>query len=601
MVLMVIFTGLFVVINFQINIEEKRRIRDINTKGNHLVSLIAMNPISSFKGDQKYFLRTLMESSTREDLAYCYIIDRSGTPALSFALPQSSSAVHNYIETTTARATEFALPPYEINDANIWIYEFAKPIFENREQAGTVKIGLTLHPPSIFTKERISLMGMLFFFICAAIILVYFGIIETLKPFNKIFSTQVSRSRKSHQHFNYGKFLKVGGIRGMMQEFQTSLIQLNKRLKIIERNNKGLASQVGVVRYEKNQIMNILNTIKYGVVIIDVQGDVVQINDYLLKIIGRKREDMIDQPFEDVFPYPTLIHFISQQENIEQLRPAADIELSLSENPESDIFSITCTPLSGEDDQILGNLISFSNISFHKAAEKNTIAFVAHLSHELMTPLTTIQSYSEMLMDGEVEGAATQKEFYNTINKETRRLSRLIKDLLNLSRIEMGDLALAKDIIKTQALFEDCLVAVEGSAKKKEISIEKHVPDNFPTFVGDKELLKGALINILGNAVKYTPEKGMIEFGMRLENDMITFDISDTGYGMSPEDLDRIFIKFYRSSNPDVVGKQGTGLGLSIADEIISLHGGRIEVQSTLGRGTYFIVSIPAEEYYIDQ
>lgn len=119
--------------------------------------------------------------------------------------------------------------------------------------------------------------------------------------------------------------------------------------------------------------------------------------------------------------------------------------------------------------------------------------------------------------------------------------------------------------------------------------------------MGDKELLKGAIINILGNAVKYTPEKGMIDFGLRTANDMIMFDIGDTGYGMSEADLGHIFEKFYRSSNPLVAEKQGSGLGLCIASEIIALHGGKIEVQSELGKGTYFIVSLPLEEYYIDQ
>jgi two-component system phosphate regulon sensor histidine kinase PhoR len=165
----------------------------------------------------------------------------------------------------------------------------------------------------------------------------------------------------------------------------------------------------------------------------------------------------------------------------------------------------------------------------------------------------------------------------------------------------MGSLTLNKDIIKSESLFNDCLVAVEGSAKKKGISIERHEPDSFPSFMGDKDLLKGAIINILGNAVKYTPEKGRLDFGLRQQDGMLVFDISDTGYGMSQEDIDHIFEKFYRSSDPEVADKQGSGLGLSIASEIIGLHKGKIDVQSELGKGTYFIISIPLEEYYIDE
>jgi PAS domain S-box-containing protein len=599
--MLLILTGLFIVLSYQMRIEEKDRIKDIYAKGKHLVSLIALQPTSTFKHDQQYFLRTLMEYSTKEGLTYCYIVNQDGTPFLSFILPQSSQIIQNHLKTSTTNMTGMVYPPYEIDDAGGRIYEFSKPLFENGVQTGMVRIGLALHPLSIFTRERISLIGMIFFFISAAVILVYFGILQAIKPLGSLFSSQQSSSTKNLPKTDFGKFLRGDSINGMMQEVQTTLIQLKRRLKKIELNNKGLASQVGVAKYEKNQIVNILNTIKSGVVIMDTQGDVVHINDYLLKHIGKTREEAIDMPIEDVFPDPELVKFISQQENLEQFRSANHIELSLSAISETDIFSITCLPIYGESNQIGSNLLTFNNITSQKEAEKNTVAFVAHLSHELMTPLTTIQSYSEMLMEGEIEDMETQKEFFNTINKETGRLTRLIKDLLSLSRIEMGRLTLNKDIIKSGPLFEDCIVSIEGSAKKKGITIERHIPDNFPIFMGDKDLLKGALINILGNAVKYTQEKGTIDFGLRIADESIVFDISDTGYGMSEEDLGHIFDKFYRSSNPDVVDKQGTGLGLCIASEIIGLHGGKIETQSQLGKGTYFIVSLPLEEYYIDE
>jgi signal transduction histidine kinase len=377
--------------------------------------------------------------------------------------------------------------------------------------------------------------------------------------------------------------------------------QLNNELKNVISRNKDLAFQIGVVKFEKNQVQNIINKIQFGIVILDIQDNVVQINDYILKRINRARDAVIDKPVESIFTDPALIEFISPKENSAPLQSNTQLELSFSELKEKSIYSIFCTVLTGEKKQLAGKLITFSDITSQKEAEENTIAFVAHLSHELMTPLTTIQSYSEMLMEGEIEDTETKKEFYNTINKETDRLTRLIKDLLSLSRIEMGGLNLNKDIINSESLFKDCLVSVEGSAKKKGISIEQHVPDNFPNFVGDKDLLKGAIINILGNAVKYTPKKGRLDFGIRQKDDNVIFDISDTGYGMSEADLGHIFDKFYRSSNPDVAEKHGSGLGLSIASEIIALHGGKIDVQSELGKGTYFIISIPIEEYYIDQ
>jgi signal transduction histidine kinase len=206
-----------------------------------------------------------------------------------------------------------------------------------------------------------------------------------------------------------------------------------------------------------------------------------------------------------------------------------------------------------------------------------------------------------MLMDGEITDIATQKDFYNIINTETDRLSRLIKDLLNLSQIEMGKLSLNLSRVKSDWLFEDSIESVAGAARKKNITILKKLPDYFPTLMGDKELLKGAIINILGNAIKYTPENGQVEFELSEDDTMAIFDISDTGYGISQEDLSRIFDKFYRSGNPKIASQQGTGLGLSITYQIISLHGGEIGVESNIDKGTHFTVKIPKKEDYLDE
>ena len=601
LLVLVILTGLAIVLHYQIRTEEKERIRDIYIKGKHLVSLMALHPISAFEGDQNYFLRTLVEYSTKEGLVYCNISKADGVRLVSFELSQDGQGFTDCKEIYKVRNASIAYNSSEKACNNGRVYEFTKPLYENGDVAGTIKIGLMLTPLAVFTKERISMVGMLFFFIIASILLVYFGILQAIQPISSMFSNQESATLKSVNKSEIGRRIGGDSIYGIMQEFQTSMGQLNKELKNVISRNKDLSFQIGVVKFEKNQVQNIINKINFGIVILDIQDNVVQINDYMLKQINQAREAVIDQPVESIFTDSALIDYISPKENSALLQSNIQLELSLSEHQGKSIYSISCTILSGEEKQLAGKLITFSDITSQKEAEENTIAFVAHLSHELMTPLTTIQSYSEMLMEGEIEDTETQKEFYNTINKETDRLTRLIKDLLSLSRIEMGGLNLNKDIINSESLFQDCLVSVEGSAKKKGISIEQHVPDNFPNFMGDKDLLKGAIINILGNAVKYTPEKGRLDFGIRQKDDSLIFDISDTGYGMSEADLGHIFEKFYRSSNPDVAEKQGTGLGLCIASEIIALHGGKIDVQSELGKGTYFIISIPIEEYYIDQ
>ncbi|MFH1487751.1 MAG: HAMP domain-containing sensor histidine kinase [Pseudomonadota bacterium] len=244
-------------------------------------------------------------------------------------------------------------------------------------------------------------------------------------------------------------------------------------------------------------------------------------------------------------------------------------------------------------------MITMTDISHEKSAEKASQDFMANVAHEFLTPLTTIKSYNEMLMDGEIEGREMQKEFYNTISEETGRLTRLIQNLLSISKIQMGALSLKRGLVKTDWLAGDCIAAVEPGAQKKQIAIQKQFPDNFPAIMGDKELLKTAVINLLGNAVKYSPENTTITFSIFEQSNMVYFEVIDTGYGISDEDLPHIFEKFYRSKDPNIVEKTGSGLGLAMTSEIIHLHSGEIGVKSRLGEGSHFTICIPKEDYHV--
>jgi signal transduction histidine kinase len=177
----------------------------------------------------------------------------------------------------------------------------------------------------------------------------------------------------------------------------------------------------------------------------------------------------------------------------------------------------------------------------------------------------------------------------------------MVKNLLNISKMEMGSLTLDKGLVKTDWLFEDCISSIEASALEKNITIEKNQPDIFPNLMADKDLIKTAIINVLGNALKYTPPNGSITFEISEQNKMVVFEIMDTGYGVAPEDLPHIFDKFYRSSNPQISDQDGSGLGLATTSEIVHLHGGEINVQSEPGSGTHFTIKLPREEFYLGE
>lgn len=596
--LIFILIGIAVFIRALILQEQRSNTSDLLSKGNGLVSLISLHSLRDFEENKRrLFLRTLAEYTTNQGLVYCFINAQSGQPIVALASENLASKIPNEIQIKALSATGLTRQTFEPDGLNYTIYEFSKPIFENGQKTGTVRIGLKPLGIPIFSMERISLLAVLLFIVISAVTMVYYGFRHALRPLELL--QRNMRGSNICATAGAEESLKDLRITPLVQDLEKSLARFEERLKRFEEDNFDLTTRLGVMSFEKNQLMNIANSVNFGIIATDMQGNVGYINDYFLNLLNIIRQDAVDRPLDEVLNRDDITSFISENVTLEQTN-LRHLDTTFPDLAPGEIFTISCSYLLDNEGSPIGRMVLCDNITREKTTEDVTQEFITRLAHELITPLTTIKSYSEMLMEGEIEDSNTQKEFYNTINAETDRLTRLIKDLLNMSRIETGSLTLNKTLVKSDSLFEDCITAVLGTAQEKNIFIERRLPDSFPSLIGDKDQLQGAIINILGNAVKYTPEGGHIEFGLKEEDGMVIFEVSDSGYGISDEDLAHIFDKFYRSSNPQVCEQQGTGLGLGIAAEIVQLHDGGIAVQSKLGKGTRFTIRIPKEEYYLE-
>jgi len=595
-----VLIGIIIFAQILIRQEEKYKKQDLLDRGNYLVSLVSLHPIEDFRGNKRNFLlRTLTGYTTYEGLAYFFVHDDAGLPIVSLAPNDLASKAPNDIQMTSLNAMGLTKQTFKDHRSQGTIYEFAKPIFEHSRKAGTVRLGLKLPPISFFSLERTRFLAMIALFILAIILFFYYGISLALRPL-----------RKLHQDFKYTCTDPVAGVPNSadresvgstIKTLERSLTQIKKNLTKIETENVALASKLGVTTFEKNQVAKVLDSINLGIVITDIQDNISLINEYLLRMLNRKREDVLDHPLGEVLEHDEIMSFISEQEGGKQINAARHIETTLPELAPGDVFSVSLTVLKDGEGSLVGKMISIKKITSEKAVEKAQYEFIAHIAHELKTPLTSIKSYSEMLIDGDIDDSEMKIEFYNTINEEADRLTALINNLLSISSIDMGNLTLNKGLVKTDWLAGDSVSAIESAAQNKHIVLEKNLPETFPSLVGDKELLKVAIINILNNAVKYTPDNGKITFSLSDQNGLAIFDVVDTGHGISKEDLPHIFDKSFRSVDPHVREQIGSGLGLAIASEIIHLHGGEIEVESEPGEGTHFSIRIPKEEYYIDK
>ena len=578
--------------------DEKQNMQDILNKGDYLVSLISLYPIMDFEADKRgFFLRTLTEYTSKEGFIYLFIHDRAGDILVSLSSKDLSSKIPNDIKAKSISTAGLTKQTFKISGSKDRIFEFAKPVFKNGQRAGTIRLGLKLAPASLFSWERTSFLSIIAFFIFAALFIGYYGVTLALKPLKNLDQSDVSAGQGiAAAAKDSGKTV---GIAPIIDDLEEYFSKIKSKLHIIETDNVDLISKLGVTTFEKNKIVKMLDSINFGIIITDVQENIDHINAYMLKLLDKKPEDVVYQPFSAVIDHSEITSFVSNEDMAGQSKNISGLESIFPETPPGEIFKVSANYLMGGENTTIGKIISFHNATVESLAEKAKHEFIAHVAHEILTPITNIKSYSEMLMDGEIEDAELQKEFYNTIHEQTNRLADMVKNLLNISKMEMGSLTLDKGLVKTDWFFEDCISSIEASASEKNITIERNQPDIFPSLMADKDLLKTAIINILGNALKYTPPNGSITFEVSEQDKMVVFDIMDNGYGISAEDRPHIFDKFYRSSNPQVTDQDGSGLGLATTAEIVHLHGGEINVQSEPGRGSHFTIKLPKEEFYL--
>jgi PAS domain S-box-containing protein len=240
-----------------------------------------------------------------------------------------------------------------------------------------------------------------------------------------------------------------------------------------------------------------------------------------------------------------------------------------------------------------GHVWSVRDVTQQKLAEELRNQFVSTATHELRTPLANIKAYAETLAAHEDIDPEQQKQFFNTINAEATRLSRFVDELLNVSQMESGALSLSRHETDLLRLTEEVVAHVQPEYEKKQIRFEQNLPVKLPKLHVDKDKVSAALVNLLGNAAKYTPEGGQVRLIVETKTSELQFHIEDTGYGIAPEEIPKLFDKFFRSDDERVRQVTGSGLGLTFTQEVARLHGGRVTVHSELDKGSRFTLSLP--------
>ncbi len=228
-----------------------------------------------------------------------------------------------------------------------------------------------------------------------------------------------------------------------------------------------------------------------------------------------------------------------------------------------------------------------------KLAERARDEFLDSATHEIRTPLANIKAYAETLTLTEMTDVEQQKEFCNVINSEATRLSRFIDELLDISSIEAGSLAVNRQRVELDRLLDEVVAKVRPQMAQKNITFDTVFGEKLPELLLDKDKFATCLVNLLGNAAKYTPPGGHVTFRARCEEEHLILDVEDTGIGIPPDELPKVFEKFYRGKDQRVHQEVGTGLGLAFTREVINLHHGTLTAESEPDHGSTFTITMP--------
>ncbi len=340
-----------------------------------------------------------------------------------------------------------------------------------------------------------------------------------------------------------------------------------------------LSTTMEVVTSEKNKLEKIFEHMADGVMAFNKQGVLVHVNSACYDMIGATS---MGPNFEQVFEN------IGLDVNFEELLDGKHYEqvdqtLTLGDRYLKMHFDAYLNAKKETD----GLVVVIQDVTKQQKLDQMRKEFVANVSHELRTPLTTVKSYTETLIDGAIDERETAMHFLSVMEKEADRMTALVQDLLELSRIDNKQIQLEFIAINLKPLLEEVLEAQYIHITKKGHQLKVSYDKSKEYWIeGDLSRIRQILHNILSNAIKYSPEAGILSVAMRNEEDSVIIEIADTGVGIPKEDLERIFERFYRVDKARSRKMGGTGLGLSIAKELMLLHKGDIKIESKLGEGT---------------
>ncbi len=589
--LMVILASLFAaasIVYLIFNHLHSSRIAQIRTQGIDLVRLISEIPYYQLVPNDGHrgTLELIKYNENDQNFAYGAIVDKTGLLITSAAVP---GIIIPKLKPPADPSSWLAEKRLTLEGDGKKIIEFHSPLIEKGALLGYVRLGF-YEPKYGLTASEIPFLASISLpiFLIAALFL--YLIKREIRPLK-------AAGNKINDLVNKGNFEQVqiqasGELSEFIHKFNDFVSLAKSRILELETNKSDLVTSSKLLTYKQSKIESVLQALPEAVMVFDESGNVSFVNSKVSSLLNVPVDTIINSDIENWLADSNAIKYIKKIKNDPTSNyPSEKLEFTPEHSTDSRI-AIKAYPLFSPKDtkHVYGTLVLFQDVTEESFAKNARGEFVAHVAHELKTPLNVLAMYSETLQREEGQSVEFRTEAINVIHDEVERISMLINNLLSITKIEMGSLNPERQHVKLRDLLKDVFETIKRSGRSKNLEFIFDVPNEISSLYVDKDLLRIAINNLLTNAIKYSDITGTVTLSAEQVDNSIHIRVRDTGIGIDANEQHQIFEKFYRSNDENVRERTGHGLGLSLAKDIINLHHGKLKLQSVIGEGSEFTI-----------
>ena len=369
---------------------------------------------------------------------------------------------------------------------------------------------------------------------------------------------------------------------------------LTRQLEIVKKQRLSILMKDS---YDEDTMRSIMNTIPEGLIVTDHHKRIVFYNSKVADLLGLQGDTALGLPIEKALKNADLVSFITESMDLSRSGHSFGHQKVGSIEIGDLTMRVLINPIEGDDGKTIGSVSMLHDVSQKKTMDQLKGDLISMVSHELKAPLSALLMQLSVVLDGLAGDITTkQKELLGKAKQRTKRMIALVNDLLDLRRIEEGKAVVEIEPIDLGEILHRSIDIMTLSSKDKNINFDVKIVENLPLFSGDKTGMEAVFVNLISNAIKYTPTGGRVQVELKKAGKDLRIKVVDNGIGIEKEDLDHIFDRFFRIKTEQTKSIGGSGLGLYIVKAIVDAHRGTIHVESEVGKGTMLIVSLPLEK-----